>query len=186
MKHRLIALLLPVGLLLAGCRAGTAPQELEQLRVRSSTLEAENAHLQGQISLVEAERDQLRQQVNSLTAELAKTQAQAQGAWGAATADVVTGEHLVVLPRTVRPGEWIAVYVRNYPTRLLPQAGLALRGPDDKNLTNLKQLASANVFLLPVPQKAAAGSYRVVLGEAGELGPGAKLDDQVSITITAR
>lgn len=180
MRVRLFALLLPVALLVAGCRAGTAGQELEQLRARASTLEAENAHLQGQISLTEAERDQLRDRVNSLTAELARASASGPGA------DVVSGENLVVLPHTVKPGEWIAVYVKNYPPRLLPQAGVALRGADEQNLTHIEHLASANLFLLPIPQTVAAGAYRVVLGEAGELGPGAKLDDQVNITIKAR
>ncbi len=180
MRVRLIALLLPVALVVAGCRAGTAGQELEQLRARVSTLEAENAHLQGQISLTEAERDQLRDQVNSLTAEMARA-----GAAGPA-ADVVAGQNLVILPRTVKPGEWIAVYVKNYPPRLLPLAGVALRGAAEQNLTHIEHLASANLFLLPVPQAAAAGTYRVVLGEAGELGPGAKVDDQVEITIQAR
>jgi hypothetical protein len=173
-------MLLPVALAVAGCRAGTAGQELEQLRARASTLEAENAHLQGQVSLTETERDQLRDQVNSLTAELAHTSATGPAA------DVVAGDNLVILPRTVKPGEWIAVYVKNYPPRLLPQAGVALRGAGETNLTHIEQLASANLFLLPIPKAVTDGTYRVVLGEAGALGPGAKLDDQVEITIRAR
>lgn|GEM_PF-5904002 len=176
--RRLAAFLL-LSSVLAGCRAGTAPQELEQLRARVSTLEAENAHLRGQSSLAESERDQLRQQVNTLATELAK--AQAGGAVGAA--EVVAGQNLVVVPNQVRPGEWIAVYVRNYPLRLLPLAGVALRGGDDTNLAHVKRLAQANLYLLPIPQSVAPGSYRVVIGEAGPLGPGAKLDDQVSVTV---
>lgn len=122
MKGRLIILPVLAAAMLAGCRAGSAPQELEQLRARVSILEAENAHLQGQVSLTEAERDQLRQQLGQSTAELARAQNAATGG------SVVLGENLVVMPRTVFPGEWVAVYVRNYPTRLLPQAGIALRG----------------------------------------------------------
>lgn len=171
-----------VSTLLTGCTAGTAPQELEQLRARVSTLEAENAHLQGQISLIETERDQLRQQVNTLATDLAK----AQSAPGATELAISSSQNLVIVPREVRPGEWVAVHVRNYPTRLLPQAGVALRGKGETNLAHVKRLSSANVFLLPVPQSAAPGAYRVVLGEAGELGPGAKLDDQVAITILGR
>ncbi|HYF78171.1 MAG TPA: hypothetical protein VD973_13605, partial [Symbiobacteriaceae bacterium] len=94
--------------------------------------------------------------------------------------------NLVVLPHTVYPGEWVAVYVRNYPTRLLTLAGVALRGQDGQNLAHVRRLAEANLFLLPIPTNVPPGSYRIVLGEAGELGPGAKLDDQVSITIRSR
>jgi outer membrane murein-binding lipoprotein Lpp len=177
--------LLPVlaALLLAGCRAGTAPQELEQLRVRASTLEAENAQLQGQLSLTEAERDQLRQQVSSMGTELAK----AQGGAGAGDQAVAASQNLVVLPRDVRPGEWVAIYVRNYPVRLLNLAGVAVRKEGNTaNVAHVKRLAAANLFLLPIPTTVEPGAYRIVLGEAGELGPGAKLDDQVSITITAQ
>ncbi|HWI64314.1 MAG TPA: hypothetical protein VNT75_20940 [Symbiobacteriaceae bacterium] len=173
--------LLLISALLAGCRAGTAGQELPQLRARVSTLEAENAHLQGELSLSEAERDQLRQQVGNLTTELARA-----GGGGGGTAEVAASTNLVVMPRDVRPGEWVAVYVRNYPTRLLSQAGVALRGKENTNLAHVKRLAEANLFLLPVPAGVETGSYRIVLGEAGQLGPGAKLDDQVSVTIRAR
>lgn len=180
MRGRLIPLLGIAIALVGGCRTGTAPQELAQLRARASTLEAENAHLQGQVSLIETERDQLRQQVNTLATDLAKAQA------GKGPADVSAGENLVVVPRAAYPGEWVAVHIRNYPARLLPQAGLALRAPDGKNVTHIKKLAAANVFLLPIPAATTPGDYRVVLGEAGELGPGAKLDDQVAITIRRR
>ncbi|HYG60599.1 MAG TPA: hypothetical protein VD902_21205 [Symbiobacteriaceae bacterium] len=180
-----LALLLVSGLL-AGCRAGTAPQELEQLRARVSTLEAENAHLRGQLSLVESERDQLSQQVNTLATDLAKAEGTRAAGGGGGDTTVIAGQNLVVVPRQVRPGEWIAVYVRNYPARLLPQAGVALRGKGDANLAHVKRLAAANLFLLPVPQNAKPGDYRVVIGEAGELGPGAKLDDQVGITVVGR
>lgn len=173
--------LLLVSALLSGCRAGTAAQELPQLRARVSTLEAENAHLQGQLSLTEAERDQLRQQVGSLTGELARS-----GTGGGGMAEVVTSNNLVVLPHQVYPGEWVAVYVRNYPTRLLTLAGVALRGQDEQNLAHVRRLAEANLFLLPIPADVPPGPYRIVLGEAGELGPGAKLDDQVAITIRSR
>ncbi|HYF90635.1 MAG TPA: hypothetical protein VD969_00170 [Symbiobacteriaceae bacterium] len=179
---RWLALVL-IASLLAGCRAGTAGQELPQLRARVSTLEAENAHLQGQLSLTEADRDQLRQQVGNLTTEMAKAGA---GGGGGGAPDVSAGTNLVVMPKQVHPGEWVAVYVRNYPTRLLSLAGVALRRADDKNLAHVRRLAEANVFLLPVPQGLTAGSYRIVLGEAGQLGPGAKLDDQVPITIRPR
>lgn len=180
MKVRLIVLPVLVAAMLAGCRAGSSPQELEQLRARVSTLEAENAHLQGQVSLTEAERDQLRQQVSQVTADLARAENAAAGG------DVVLGEHLLVMPRTVAPGEWVAVYIRNYPTRLLPMAGIALRGADEQNLATLRQLSAANIFLLTIPRGLAPGDYRVVIGEAGELGPGAKLDDQVTITVRGR
>ncbi|HWI50647.1 MAG TPA: hypothetical protein VNT01_00725 [Symbiobacteriaceae bacterium] len=170
--------LLLIGALLAGCRAGTAGQELPQLRARVSTLEAENAHLQGELSLTEADRDQLRQQVGNLTTELARA-----GGGGGGAAEVAASTNLVVMPRDVRPGEWVAVYVRNYPTRLLTMAGVALRGADNQNLAHVRRLAEANLFLLPVPPNVGAGSYRIVLGEAGQLGPGARLDDQVAITI---
>jgi outer membrane murein-binding lipoprotein Lpp len=168
----------------AGCRSGgTAGQELAQLRARVSTLEAENAHLQGQVSLTEAERDQLQSQVNTLTTEVAK----AQGGGGGTPAEAVAGTNLVVMPKEVHPGEWIAVYVRNYPLRLLPQAGVALRtAAAETNLTHVGKLNQANIFLLPVPPALAPGPYRVVIGEAGALGPGAKLDDQVAITIRSR
>lgn len=183
MIRTLSLLLMLVALLGAGCRAGTAPQELEQLRARVSTLEAENAHLRGQTSLLESEREQLREQANRLATEVAK--AEARG--GAETAGVTAvSEILTVVPREVRPGEWIAVHVRNYPARLLPQAGVALRAAGDQNVAHVKQLAAANLFLLPVPQDAAPGSYQVVIGEAGPLGPGAKLDDRVSIRIRPR
>lgn len=180
--RRTLSLLLAL-LLLSGCRAGTAEQEVGQLRARASTLEAENAHLRGQVSLLESERDQVRSQVNSLATDLAKAQA-AQGAQAGGL--VAAGEHLVVVPREVRPGEWLAVYVQNYPVRLLPQAGVALRGDDQTNLAHVKKLAEANLFLLPVPRDVTQGSYRVVLGEAGALGPGARLDDQVSVVVRAR
>lgn len=169
-------------LLVTGCRAGTATQELAQLRARASTLEAENAHLQGQVTLMESERDQLRQQVNTLATDLAKAQAAQEVAVGGA---VALSENLVVVPKEVRSGEWVAVHVKNYPIRLLPQAGIALRGEGDKNLAQVKQLSAANVFLLPVPRGLTPGSYQVVIGEAGALGPGAKLDDKVAITIKA-
>jgi hypothetical protein len=172
---------LAVFMLIGGCRAGTAAQELEQLRARTSTLEAENAHLQGQLSLVESERDRLREQVNQLAAQAAKAEAGLGGAGGA----VSQGEHLVVMPREVRPGEWIAVHVRNYPLRLLPNAAVALRSTAGLNLTHVGQLHAANIFLLPVPPKAEPGTYSVVIGEAGPLGPEAKLDDQVPITVKA-
>jgi len=172
--------LLTAVVFLAGCRAGTAPQELEQLRARASTLEAENAHARGQLSLAESERDQLKEQVNALATELARTQAgQGLDATGLSTA----GQNLVILPRQVRPGEWVAVHIRNYPTRLLSQAGIALRGAGATNLAHISRLSSANVFLLPIPRSATPGSYQVVLGEAGALGPGAKLDDRVTIFI---
>lgn len=180
MRPRLIPLLGLVLALTAGCRAGTAPQELAQLRARASTLEAENAHLQGQVSLIETERDQLRQQVNTLATDLAKARA------GTPAIDVSAGENLVVVPKSAYPGEWVAVHIRNYPARLLPQAAIALRAPDGKNLTHVRKLSAANVFLLPVPATVTPGDYKVVLGEAGELGPGAKLDDQVAITIRKR
>lgn len=181
MKGRLTLLLVVALAVLVGCKAGTAPQELAQLRARVSTLEAENAHLQGQVSLIEAQRDQLREQSNTLATQLAKAEAGGTAAPGGT--DVAAGENLVVVPRNVRPGEWVAVHVRNYPARLLPQAGVALRGPDNKNLTQVRQLAAANVFLLPIPPAAAPGTYKIVIGEAGQLGPGAKLDDQVPITV---
>lgn len=179
---RTLSLLLTL-VLLAGCRAGTAPQELEQLRARVSTLEAENAHLRGQTSLMESEREQLRDQANRLAAELAK--AEARGGVEAAGATAVS-EILTVVPSEVRPGEWIAVHVRNYPSRLLPHAGVALRAAGDQNVAHVRQLAAANLFLLPVPQDASPGTYQVVIGEAGPLGPGAKLDDRVSIRIRPR
>lgn len=182
MRGRL-ALLAATLVLLAGCRTGTAQQELEQLRTRASTLEAENAHLRGQVSLTEQERDQLRQQNNSLATDLAK--AQATAAVGG-TAEVVAGEHLVVLPREVHAGEWVAVYVKNYPVRLLPLAGVALRGATGANLSHVKQLAGANLFLLSIPQTVPPGDYSIVLGEAGPMGPGAKLDDQVAIAVKPR
>lgn len=172
--------LLTAALLLAGCRSGTAQQELVQLRARVSTLEAENAQLRGQTSIAESERDQLRQQVTSLATEAAK--ANAAGTAGLSGA-VAAGENLVVVPAEVRPGEWVAVYVRNYPLRLLNQAGVALRGTGPENLARIGQLAQANVLLLPIPKAIEPGSYKVVLGEAGQLGPGAKLDDQVSIVV---
>ncbi|MDF2627167.1 MAG: hypothetical protein K0R39_998 [Symbiobacteriaceae bacterium] len=174
--------LLLISALLSGCRAGTAGQELPQLRARVSTLEAENAHLQGQLSLTEAERDQLRQQVGDLTGELARS-----GTGGGGMAEVVTSNNLVVLPHQVYPGEWVAVYVRNYPTRLLTLAGVALRAQgDETNLAHVRRLAEANLFLLPIPANVGPGPHRIVLGEAGELGPGAKIDDQVAITIRSR
>lgn len=169
--------------IMAGCSQGTVPQELEQLRARTSILEAENAHLLGQMSLIEAERDQLRQQVQRLTTEAAQAQA---GAPRADDAITVAGEHLVIVPRTVYPGEWIAVYVRNYPLRLLPMAGVALRGEDQTNLAHVRQLAAANLFLLPIPHGLAPGTYQVVLGEAGALGPGAKIDDYVQLQVRGR
>lgn len=173
-------LLLTFVLAIPGCGSGTAPQELAQLRARVSTLEAENAHLRGQGTLIESERDQLKQQVNTLATDLAKVEA-ARGA--AVSGSVAVSENLVVVPREVRPGEWVAVHIKNYPPRLLPQAGIALRGPDGKNLAQVSRLAAANVFLMPVPRALAPGSYEVVLGEAGTLGPGAKLDDRIAITI---
>ncbi|MFZ5823476.1 MAG: bZIP transcription factor [Bacillota bacterium] len=172
---------LVVAVLLAGCRGGSAPAELEQLRARVSTLEAENAHLSGQVGLLEAERDQLRQQVSTLGVELARAQA---GGGGAADHTVVASQNLVVIPREARPGEWVAVHVRNYPLRLLNQAGIALRVEGgETNLVHVPRLASANVFLLSIPPTTPPGTYRVVLGEAGPLGPGAKLDDQVAIRV---
>ncbi len=59
--RRLVSLLAAL-IFLAGCYTGTAPQELEQLRARAATLEAENAHVRGQLSLAESERDQLKDQ----------------------------------------------------------------------------------------------------------------------------
>lgn len=174
-------LLLLIPFMLVGCRAGTAGQELPQLRARVSTLEAENAHLQGQLSLTEADRDQLRQQVGNLTTELARS-----GAGGGGASEVASSTNLTIVPREVRPGEWVAVYVRNYPTRLLTLAGVALRGTDEKNLAHVKRLAEANLFLLPIPKGVKPGPYRIVIGEAGQMGPGAKLDDQVAITIRSR
>lgn len=171
-----LVLLLLLGLA-AGCGTGTTPQELEQLRARVSTLEAENAQLQGQASLTESERDQLRAKVNDLEAKIARQ---------LASQLVATGEHLTVVPRQVRPGEWVAIHVRNYPVRLLPQVGVALRGSAETNLAHVKKLSGANLFLLPVPQTVSPGTYSVVLGEAGALGPGAKLDDRVNIEVQAR
>jgi hypothetical protein len=169
--------------ILTSCWQGTAPQELEQLRARTSILEAENAQLLGEASLMEAERDQLRQQVQTLTTEVARAQ---HGAPRPDDGITVAGEHLVIVPRAVYPGEWIAVYVRNYPLRLLPMAGVALRGEDQKNLAHVRQLAAANLFLLPIPQGVAPGTYQVVLGEAGALGPGAKIDDSVQVQVRGR
>lgn len=175
---------LVVGLLLAGCRTGAATVELEQLRGQVSTLEAENAHLSGQVGLLEAERDQLRQQVSALSVELAK--AQSGGPMGVSEA-LVAGRHLTVMPREVRAGEWVAVHIRNYPLRLLNQAGIALRAQDGgaTNLVHVPRLASAQVFLLAIPPKASPGAYQVVLGEAGPMGPGAKADDQVTIRVVS-
>lgn len=169
--------------LLAGCQAGSATAELEQLRARVSTLEAENAHLSGQVGLLESERDQLREQLSAMGIELAK----AQGASGG-DQSVLASQNLVVMPREARAGEWVAVHVRNYPLRLLNQAGIALRAEagGETNLVTVPRLAAANLFLLSIPANAAPGPYRVVLGEAGPLGPGAKLDDQVTIRVTAR
>ena len=177
--RRLVSLLAAL-IFLAGCYTGTAPQELEQLRARAATLEAENAHVRGQLSLAESERDQLKDQVNSLATELARTQV-GQGLDVAGL--TVAGQNLVIVPRQARPGEWVAVYIRNYPIRLLSQAGIALRGPSMANLTHVSRLASANVFLLPIPRTATPGAYQVVLGEAGTLGPGAKVDDRVTIVV---
>jgi predicted nuclease with TOPRIM domain len=168
-------------MLITGCRSGTAPQELAQLRARVSTLEAENAHLQGQVSLAQAERDQLREQNNALATDLAKAQA---GVGGDVMTDVTASGNLVVLPREVRPGEWVAVHVRSLPIRLLPQTGVALRSTGEANLAQVSKLASANLFLLPIPHTVQPGTYRVVFGQAG-LEPGAKIDDQVTITIQA-
>lgn len=179
MKRTLLSILVLLLVLLTGCRSGTATQELAQLRARVSTLEAENAHLQGQVSLAEAERDQLRQQNNSLATDLAKAQA---GVGGDVMTDVTASDNLVVLPRDVRPGEWVAVHVRNLPTRLLPEAGVALRSTGETNLAQVTKLQSANLFLLAIPNTVQPGTYRVVLGQAG-LGPGAKIDDQVTINI---
>lgn len=175
---------LVVAALLAGCRGGSATAELEQLRGRVSTLEAENAHLSGQVGLLEAERDQLRQQVSTLGVELARAQA---GVGGAADPSVAASQYLLVMPREARAGEWVAVHVRNYPLRLLNLAGIALRteAGDDSNLVHIPRLASANVFLLSIPSKTPSGTYRVVLGEAGPLGPAAKVDDQVTIRVQA-
>lgn len=160
--------------------AGTAPQELEQMRARVSTLEAENAHLRGQNSLTQSERDQLRQQVTSLATDLAKVQAEKGGEVARA---VGVSENLVVMPKEVLPGEWVAVHVKNYPPRLLPQSGVALRGAGESNLAHITRLSAANVFLLTIPRSVRPGVYQVVLGEAGPLGPGAKVDDRVSITV---
>ncbi|MFZ5814153.1 MAG: bZIP transcription factor [Bacillota bacterium] len=173
---------LVLAVLLSGCRAGSAQAELEQLRARVSTLEAENAHLSGQLGLLESEREQLRQQVSNLGVELAKAQA---GGGGAVDPAVMAGQYLVVMPREARAGQWVAVHVRNYPLRLLNQAGIALRaeGGGEVNLVHIPRLASANVFLLSIPPRTPPGTYRVVLGEAGPLGPGAKLDDQVAIRV---
>lgn len=174
-----LGLLLLAGML-AGCRLGTAAPELEQLRARVSVLEAENAHLLGQSSLMESERDHLRQQIASLTTEMARQQAeQTTGT----LRSVAASENLVVLPREVIAGQWVAVHIRNYPPRLLPQAGLALRGGDNTNLTRVTRLTTANVFLISVPRTALPGTYQIVLGESGPLGPGAKIDDSVSIRV---
>lgn len=175
---------LVVAALLTGCRAGSATAELEQLRARVSTLEAENAHLSGQNGLLESERDQLRQQVSTLGVELARAQA---GGGGGADPAVMASQNLVAMPREVRAGEWVAVHVRNYPLRLLNLAGIALRaeGTGTDNLVHVPRLASANVFLLAIPPTTPPGTYRIVLGEAGPLGPGAKIDDQLTIRVQA-
>lgn len=166
--------------LLLGCQRGTASQELEQHRARVSTLEAENAHLRGQVTLAEADRDQLRQQVNSLATDLARLEATRTIELGGA---VSLGENLVVVPREAQPGQWVAVYVRNYPIRLLPMAGIALRDPQGRNLSHITQLAAANVFLMPIPRDIGPGTYQIVIGESGPMGPGAMIDDQVPITV---
>lgn len=175
----LLPLLVTLSLLL-GCARGTALQELEQHRARVSTLEAENAHLRGQLTLADADRDQLRQQVNTLATDLARLEAaRAIEAGGAVT----LGENLVVIPKEVQPGQWVAVYVRNYPIRLLPMAGVALRDPQGRNLTHITRLSAANVFLMPIPRDTQPGAYQLVLGESGPMGPGVRIDDQVPITI---
>lgn len=176
MRGRLALILVLV--FLAGCRAGTASPELEQLRARVSVLEAENAHLLGQQSLMEAERDQLRDQVTGLMTELAEVR-------GRGAEVTVSGRHLVVLPREIRPGEWLAVHVTNYPERLLPQAGVALR-LGEANLAHVRQLTGANLFLLPVPRNLSPGGYQIVLGEAGTFGPGTKIDDRVTVEVRPR
>lgn len=167
---------------IAGCRSGTATRELEQLRARAATLEAENAHLQGQITLLEAEREQLRQQVNTLATDLARVEGQ-RAIVGLDT--LVASENLVAVPSRVAPGEWVAVHVKNYPPRLLPMAGIALRGPDNRNISRISKLASANVFLLPIPRTVGPGRYEIVLAESGTLGPGARVDDRVTIIVRA-
>lgn len=176
---RRVAISLIAALLLSGCRGGTAPQELAHLRERVSTLEAENAHLRGQVSLMEFERGQLREQVTRLSAEAGRVMQGTKAPDGAA---VAVGENLMVMPSQVRPGGWVSVYVRNLPTRLLSQSGVALRTPDGTNVQVISNLAAANVFLMTIPRDAAPGPYRVVLGERG-VPPGARLDDSVAITV---
>jgi outer membrane murein-binding lipoprotein Lpp len=177
---RVLAAVLVLLSMLSGCQRGTASQELAQHRARVSTLEAENAHLRGQNSLSEAERDQLRQQVNSLATDLARLQAERAIELGGA---VTLGENLVVVPKETQPGQWVAVYVRNYPVRLLPMAGIALRDSRGRNLAHITRLAAANVFLMPIPRDIEPGLYQIVIGESGPMGPGAQIDDQVPITI---
>lgn len=173
-------ILVVVFFVMTGCRTGTATRELEQLRARAATLEAENAHLQGQVTLMEAERDQLRQQVNTLATDLARVEGQRAAVGLDALA---ASENLVAVPSRVSPGEWVAVHVKNYPPRLLPMAGIALRGPDNKNISRISKLASANVFLLPIPKTVPPGRYEIVLAEAGTLGPSARVDDRVTIIV---
>jgi len=76
-----------------------------------------------------------------------------------------------------------AVLVRNYPLRLLPMAGVALRDAEGNNLAHITRLAAANVFLMPIPTDIAPGTYQIVIGESGPLGLGMKIDDLVLVTL---
>jgi hypothetical protein len=97
---------------------------------------------------------------------------------------VAAGSNLVVLPAQAHAGQWMAVYVRNLPVRLLPQAGVAMQTRDGRNVQVVSNLSAANLFLLAIPKETAPGAYRIVLGERG-VPPGARVDDAVEVTVLA-